>query len=450
MTARARCGKASPNWANRTMWTGDNLHVMRGMNSESVDLIYLDPPFNSNRNYSAPIGSEAAGAAFKDTWTLDDLDIAEHGYLADSEPKLHAIIDAARLVHGKSMMSYMVMMGTRLIEMRRLLKPTGSIYLHCDPTAGAYLRIAMDAVFGKANFQNEIVWKYGKVSNSNAAKFLREHDVILAYKKSRAATFNPLFDSKISDRKRQLIRQGYNTKNMGGKRYLYVYDEETLRGKERLGKVDRSDFDVVRTVDAKRGNRLTDVFEIGFLNSQSKEKVGYPTQKPRSLLERIIKASSNKGDMVLDPFCGCATACVAAERLGRRWVGIDLSSMAIKLVKNRIKAEIGLFAYKITERGDIPARTDVGKLPNYRTHKHTLFGRQEGRCLCGERFPFRNFTMDHVIPQSRGGTDHVSNLMLLCGACNSLKGDRDMKYLMAKLKERKIKLDVSVIPSRPR
>ena len=140
------------NWLNRSLWTGDNLPIMRGMNSKSVDLIYLDPPFNSNRNYSAPIGSEAAGAAFKDTWHLSDVDEAWHGEIADRQPTLYAIIDAAGYSHGKGMKSYLIMMAVRLIEMRRLLKDTGSIYLHCDPTASHYLKMLMDAVFGSSVF----------------------------------------------------------------------------------------------------------------------------------------------------------------------------------------------------------------------------------------------------------------------------------------------------------
>ena len=148
---------ADPNWVNRTMWTGDNLDIMRGMNSESVDLIYLDPPFNSNQDYSAPIGSEAAGAAFKDTWTLDDVDLAWHGEIAEQHSALYAIIGAAREAHGKSMQSYLIMMGVRLLEMRRLIRDTGSIYLHCDPTASHYLKLLMDAVFGQQNFRNELI-----------------------------------------------------------------------------------------------------------------------------------------------------------------------------------------------------------------------------------------------------------------------------------------------------
>ncbi len=138
----------SANWANQTIWTGDNLAIMRGMNSESVDLIYLDPPFNSNRDYEAPIGSEAAGAAFKDTWALQDVDLAWHGEIAEREPALYSIIDAAGLSHGKGMKAYLIMMAVRLLEMRRILKPNGSLYLHCDDTAGAYLKTLLDAIFG--------------------------------------------------------------------------------------------------------------------------------------------------------------------------------------------------------------------------------------------------------------------------------------------------------------
>ena len=147
------------NWTNGTMWTGENLDTMRGMNSESVDLIYLDPPFNSNRNFAAPIGSEAADAAFKDTWTLDEVDLAWHGEIAEQHPALYAIIGAAGEAHGALMQSYLIMMGVRLLEMHRLLKPTGTIYLHCDPTAGHYLKLLMDAVLDVENFRSEIVWR---------------------------------------------------------------------------------------------------------------------------------------------------------------------------------------------------------------------------------------------------------------------------------------------------
>ena len=171
------------NWHNRTLWTGDNLDVMRGMNSESVDLIYLDPPFNSNRDYAAPIGSEAAGAAFKDTWTLSDVDEAWHGEIADRQPTLYAIIDAAGLANGKSMKSYLIMMAVRLMEMRRVLKETGSIYLHCDPTASHYIKALMDAIFGAALFKAEINWQRTS-AHSDSRTFGNVSDKILFYSKS--------------------------------------------------------------------------------------------------------------------------------------------------------------------------------------------------------------------------------------------------------------------------
>ena len=168
------------NWRNRTLWTGDNLDIMRAMNSESVDLIYLDPPFNSNRDYAAPIGSEAAGAAFKDTWTLSDVDQAWHGEIADRQPALYAIIDAAGLAHGKGMKSYLIMMAVRLLEMKRFLKPTGSIYLHCDPTASHYLKMLMDSVFGPRAFASEVVWRR-QSSHNRAKRWGPIHDCILYY-----------------------------------------------------------------------------------------------------------------------------------------------------------------------------------------------------------------------------------------------------------------------------
>ena len=185
-----------------------------------------------------------------------------------------------------------------------------------------------------------------------------------------------------------------------------------------------------------QGRKIDDVWPIPIINSQSKERIGYPTQKPLDLLERIVKASSNAGDLVLDPFCGCATACVAAERLGRQWAGIDLSAKAAELVKARIEQDNPLLfsQHPLIHRTDIPQRTDQGELPNYRTHKHRLFGEQEGRCGgCEFAFPFRNFTIDHIVPRSKGGSDHYENLQLLCAACNSVKEDRTQAYLLSRL-----------------
>ena len=182
--------KLQPNFVDKTIWTGDNLDILRGMNSESVDLIYLDPPFNSNRNYSAPVGSAAAGAAFKDTWTLSDLDVAWMGLIADEQPALYKTLEAAGLTHGKGMQSYLCMMAIRLLEMHRVLKSSGSIYLHCDPYASHYLKQIMDAVFGVRNYRNEIVWKRFNF-HADAKRFGRVSDAILFYTKSEQYLFKP-------------------------------------------------------------------------------------------------------------------------------------------------------------------------------------------------------------------------------------------------------------------
>ena len=185
-----------PNWANRTVWTGDNLDILRGMNSETVDLIYLDPPFNSNKDYAAPVGSEAAGAAFKDTWSLSDLDVAWMGLIADEEPAIAHLLDTTGQTHSKGMQSYLTMMAVRLLEMRRVLKDTGSIYLHCDPTAGHYLKLLMDAVFGQDSFRSDISWKRTSAHSDTRQgrnQHGRVHDALLFYSRSERWTWNPIY-----------------------------------------------------------------------------------------------------------------------------------------------------------------------------------------------------------------------------------------------------------------
>ena len=382
------------------------------MNDNSVDLIYLDPPFNSKTNYAAPIGSQAAGAEFKDTWALDDLDIAWLDLIEAKYPALNKVIHAAMT---KSDKSYLIYMAARLLEMKRVLKDTGSIYLHCDPTMSHYLKLVMDAVFGKSNFQNEIVWCY-EIGGRSKKQFSSKHDVLLFYSKSKSYNFNA--DAVRLERRR-----------------THMKTEIDEHGNEWQVKRDKKSGKVYKY--AVNAGALCPDWWTGIqqLNREEKERVGYPTQKPLALLRRIIEASSNDGDVILDPFCGCATACIAAEQLQRQWAGIDISPKAAELVEIRMRKELDLF-YQGIVRTDILQRTDIEPLKKYNhpDNRKKLYGEQSGHCNgCNEHFLAQNLTVDHIIPRTKGGTDHLINLQLLCGYCNSVKGDRGQEYLIAKL-----------------
>ncbi|MDE0013592.1 MAG: DNA methyltransferase [Candidatus Poribacteria bacterium] len=404
----------------KTIFTGDNLPIMRGINSESIDLIYLDPPFNSKANYAAPIGSVAAGAEFKDTWTLDDVDNAWLDLIETKYSALNRVIHAALTNSDKS---YLIYMATRLLEMKRILKDTGSIYLHCDPTMSHYLKLIMDAVFGKANFRNEVIWrKYGGHKNTARRKFTTENDVILFYSVGKTYNFNPVY-RPLSE---QTIKSEYKHIDENGRRYSIPRGRRYRQG-------------IVKRVylDTHPGVAIGNLWHEKELTMQGRddERTGYPTQKPLALLDRIIKVSSNEGDVVLDPFCGCATTCVAADRLQRNWIGIDISGKAAELVVERIKADQGLFQ-EIVARTDIPKRTDLGDIPRYNApqNRTRLYGEQEGYCNgCGEHFQMRNLEVDHIIAETNGGTDHIGNLQLLCSHCNRVKGDRGQEYLISRL-----------------
>ncbi|WP_462137380.1 DNA methyltransferase [Candidatus Mycalebacterium sp.] len=404
-----------------TLFTGDNLPIMRGMDDESVDLIYLDPPFNKNKDFKAPIGSEAAGAAFKDWWTLDDIKEEEIGEIAKQNQALSNLIEGIGAVNGDRDKAYLTVMAIRLLEMHRILKLTGSIYLHCDTTMSHSLKLVMDAIFGEQNFRNEIIWSYHRFSRVSKRQFAKMHDVILFYSSS---TKKNCFNEQYIERRRD---KPYDVRH--DRKKVLVYNWEKFNATS-----DSLRIEGYKIVDSTKNQvKIGSVWDIPILNSQAKERTGYPTQKPLALLERIILASSNEGDIVLDPFCGCATTPIAAMRIARKWIGIDLSEKAVELINIRMKRE-GLFSNFI-HRTDIPRHSN--EATDSKDIKTILYGKQRGVCnLCVTHFPYVNLTIDHITPTIQGGANKDYNKQLLCGHCNSVKGgNRTMAQAKARLKE---------------
>ena len=297
-----------------TLYYGDCLAWMEQWDDASVDLIYLDPPFNSNANYNILYSNEKGGdaqfRAFSDTWYWDEA-AADRFAMFEGATGLAAhgvVVGLHRMLGSSGMLAYLTYMAERLEHMRRLLKPTGSIYMHCDPTASHYLKVIMDAIFGAKCFRNEIVWCYSRPSAPKQRQLSRVHDVIFWYSKGDKWTFNP-----------NAIRQAYAPSS----RSREGYSANASKVAEGTVQLDH------------RGKFPESWIYIPPLKGNSREYLGYPTQKPLTLLDRIIKGGSNKGDVILDPFCGCGTAIEAANRLDRRWIGIDISSFAIDLIRDK-------------------------------------------------------------------------------------------------------------------
>lgn len=324
---------------NRTLFFGDNLEILREkIPSETFDLIYLDPPFNSNRNYNVIFkeglqDSPAQVHAFEDSWhwtkeaqsVFEELIGARSSKIKTNEQISNLMLALEKLLGHNDVLAYLTMMTIRLIELRRVLKSTGSIYLHCDPTASHYLKIVMDAIFDKRNFRNEVVWIY-KGRELSHKQYSKKHDVILFYTKSDNYTFNwgkilePLEESSREALSRYKDEKGYfivRYKKGGGFAPIEKEGEDTYRQYVPEGVPPRDWF-------------FTDY-------ARKSERLNYATQKPEALLERIIKASSNESDFILDPFCGCGTTVAVAERLKRKWVGIDITMLAINLIKRRLQ-----------------------------------------------------------------------------------------------------------------
>ncbi len=460
-----------------TLYTNDNLFILHGLNSELVDLIYLDPPFNSKRMYSAPIGSKAAGTSFKDMWTWQDVNESYLDKLIEKYPFLVRFIQSIEGIGGKDMLAYCVYMTQRIIEMHRILKETGSFYLHCDPTASHYLKLILDEIFGKNNFRNEIIWhrnySSGKGSQFESKKFGANTDTILFYSKSnnfylninhgieansleilntfpkidengkRYNTATPIYCSKTMGARPNLCYEwrGFKNPHSSGWRL----SKERLEEEYKLG-------NVVITLDGKLERRkYLDDYKgkpidnnwVDIPRATGKERTGYPTQKPLALLDRIIKASSKEGDTVLDPFCGCATTCVSARNLKRKWIGIDIETKAVEILADRLDT-LGKFAKSnksnldFIHRTDIPQRTDIKiELITNKNVKERLFKQQNSLCnACNVEMEIWHFEVDHVVPKAKGGGDYYENYQLLCANCNRVKGDRPMEYLRTKIKSR--------------
>jgi len=420
-----------------TLYTNDNLYVLSGLNSGSVDLIYLDPPFNSKRMYSAPVGSKAAGASFKDMWTWKDVDEYNLDTLAVNFPELTRYIASIGKIHSKPMMAYLTYMTQRIVEMRRILKETGSLYLHCDPTASHYLKIVLDAVFcGQGgNFRNELIWCYKDGANSKKY-YNKKHDVILFYTKSGKYTFN--YDTIYRELSDSTVKK-YRYEDEHGKYRLMgrgIVNSPIKSARDVNPKWEKTNPELTFRHYLKEGALPLDWFEMPPINQSAKERTGYPTQKPLALLKRIVLASSNEGDTVLDPFCGCATTCVAAQQLHRKWIGIDIEKQAVKILIDRLSDDAGLFKdFVATDK--IPKRSDLKEMLPSETVKQRLYKQQDGKCnACGAEFEIRHLEIDHIIPKSKGGGDYYENYQLLCGSCNRIKGDRPMEYLRLKIETR--------------
>ena len=423
------------NFLDNTLYEMDNLVVLRGMNSETVDLIATDPPFNTKRNRSGTAGF------YVDNWKWGDTDLLPDQWkwnevhpkwleeIKDNHNALYYAIDAAKHCQGEDTAAFLCFLSVRLLEMHRILKDTGSIYLHCDPTASHYIKACMDAIFGKKNFRNEIVWHYYNVASTSRKFIGRKHDIIFFYAKSEATLFN--WDS---------MREPYSA------------DSNWVKASKSYGDP--------RYSPNEKGKLMHDVWRIPTINNMANERTGSPDQKPLVLYERIIEASSDENDLVLDPFCGCATTIIAAKNLNRRWIGIDRRKDARYHIITRLMGidrkerkrleksspdkewlDKQMQPYEMHYQTEPPKRTDEAKQtspklahvystepenPLSHAEMHEILVNQFGLKCWGCNFipPDKRYLhLDHIIPKTDGGTNHIDNRALLCQPCNTKKSN---------------------------
>ena len=406
------------------LFYGDNLEIMQKyIADESVDLCYIDPPFNSKRTYNQiynNIGKEdtAQAQAFIDTWSWDIAaengfnNIIENKYGLMTRQSVNLILMLEKVIGKGSMLAYLVSMTNRIAEIYRILKPTGSFYLHCDPTMSHYLKLVLDALFCSrgGRFLNEITWCYRRwtaVSN----RFQRMHDIVFYYSKTSKHKFNKqLFDTTETGKKK--IGRGYQTNTVkdGTNRIsqLIVYDKEKAKKMIESNKYDRI---VYR--DEQSGVVLPDWWNIPIINSQAKERLGYPTQKPESLLERIILASTNEGDVVLDAYCGCGTSVAVAEKLNRKWIGIDITYNSVSLILKRLEDTFGKdFTNTADEKTELKNNVTLKGVPQDMESAIELANRKDDRLRKEfEKWAVLTYSNNRaIINEKKGGDDGIDGI----------------------------------------
>ena len=487
------------NFLDNTLYEMDNLVVLRGMNSQTVDLIATDPPFNTKRNRSTTAGHYVDNWKWGDTgilpdqWKWNEVHPKWLEEIKDNHNALYYAIDAAKHCQGEDTAAFLCFLSVRLLEMHRILKDTGSIYLHCDPTASHYIKMCMDAIWGKKNFRSEITWKRAtstqKGSQHQSKRWGNNADIIFYYAASKKASLSPereLTETEILEKFKYVDENGqkyyddsshiWSSPNMGARPnlcykwrgFVNPHPSGWRLSKERLeeeyqkgnivirpdGKLERRKY-LKDYKGASYGNIWDDV-----LPPSGEERTGSPDQKPLALYERIIKASSNEGDLVLDPFCGCATTIIAAKNLNRRWIGIDRRKDARYHIITRLmgidrkeRERLEEYAidkewldkqmqpYEMHYQTEPPKRTDEDKQtspklahvystepenPLSHAEMHEILVNQFGLKCWGCNFipPDKRYLhLDHIIPKTDGGTNHIDNRALLCQPCNTKKSN---------------------------
>ena len=488
---------------NRTLFISDNLPVLRGIDSESIDLIATDPPFNKGVKAFEGITAAGENISYKDVWTWSDVQQEWWTTIREEHRNLYEVIDAANHAAGDDMGAFLCWLGVRVLEMRRVLKPTGSLYLHCDSTASAWLKAMLDAVFGAGQFRNMLVWNRTRGKGLNPTRYVRNCDQILYYSNGGKPVWNQQyepFEPGYGDDWRKDELGAWESENLSGGRaggpeaYLPFKgvlpppgrawappvrtkfpleaqsklpdNYETLNQLEKCEALDAAGLiywpkngrpRYKKYLSTLKGRYVSDLIaDTPPVHSNSKERTGYPTQKPLALYERLIKASSNPGDIVLDPFAGCATTCVAAERLGRQWIGIDLNEPARDIIRDRLQREVSqsmAWGEIVHTPTDPPERTDAGdavapelvvvsrkrnarRLP-VREIRERLIISDGQRCQgCGWEPPYPDYLqVDHKKPRSLGGVDEMDNFVLLCDPCNRFKSN---KLTLAELRQARV------------